>query len=327
MAKRKRLTPATAFTEMDMPDLETKSGYPLGVAPKPRAPIAQVAGEAATQAALSELADEMAHARRSGRLVLSLPLEAVVEDHIVRDRLVQDVVEMESLRSSLAARGQQTPIEVVDLGDGRYGLISGGRRLAALRALHQEGQGPDTVKALIKPMDSASDSYVSMVEENEIRSSLSFYERAHLAVAAAELGVYPDTDAAVSVLFANAVPAKRSKIKSFVQLHQNLGSCLRFPAAIPEKLGLALVGAMRADPGLAVRLRDVLRKSCPADAAAERQALERALRRTQDGTPAAQRQVVAPDITFEARAGRVVLSGAGVTKDLHAELLEWIRAR
>ena len=69
MAKRKRLTPATALSEPLPDDLETKSGYPFGVAPKPRAPIAQVAGEAAAQAALNELVDEMAQARRGGRLL------------------------------------------------------------------------------------------------------------------------------------------------------------------------------------------------------------------------------------------------------------------
>ncbi|MEM9580561.1 MAG: ParB N-terminal domain-containing protein [Pseudomonadota bacterium] len=325
MAKRKRLTPATALSEPLPDDLETKSGYPFGVAPKPRAPIAQVAGEAAAQAALNELVDEMAQARRGGRLVQSLPLDAIVEDHIVRDRLVQDAAEMESLKSSLKARGQQTPVEVVELGAGRYGLISGRRRLAALRALQSEEGGVTTIEALIKPVETASDSYVAMVEENEIRANLSFYERAHLAAAATELGVYPDTGTAVAVLFANAVPAKRSKIKSFVQLHEALGAVLRFPAVIPEKLGLALVAAFRSDPALASRLRDALRKSPAADAAAERRKLERALRRGPEASPP--RQEVVAGVTLEARPGRMVLTGAGVTDDLRAALELWLKSR
>ena len=45
MAKRKRLTPATILEQgAASPALETKSGYPFGVAPT-RAPIAQVAGD------------------------------------------------------------------------------------------------------------------------------------------------------------------------------------------------------------------------------------------------------------------------------------------
>ena len=85
MAKRKRLTPATILEQgTPSPALETKSGYPFGVAPT-RAPIAQVASEAATQAALDEVAGEMQSARNEGRMVLSLPLEAIRADHLVRD--------------------------------------------------------------------------------------------------------------------------------------------------------------------------------------------------------------------------------------------------
>ena len=88
MAKRKRLTPATILEQgTPSPALETKSGYPFGVAPT-RAPIAQVASEAATQAALDEVAGEMQSARNEGRMVLSLPLEAIRADHLVRDRMV-----------------------------------------------------------------------------------------------------------------------------------------------------------------------------------------------------------------------------------------------
>ncbi|MBD3766047.1 MAG: ParB N-terminal domain-containing protein, partial [Rhodobacterales bacterium] len=80
-----------------------------------------------------------------------------------------DPEEMAALRASLAARGQQTPIEVVELAPGRYGLISGARRLAALRALAEEtGEARFArVQALLRPFSAASDAYLAMVEENE----------------------------------------------------------------------------------------------------------------------------------------------------------------
>jgi hypothetical protein len=82
-----------------------------------------------------------------------------------------------------------------------------------------------------------------MVEENEIRAGMSFYERARLAAEAAKLGIYPDPAAAIAALFASASPAKRSKIGSFVRVHEALGDALRYPTAIPERLGLALAAA------------------------------------------------------------------------------------
>jgi ParB family chromosome partitioning protein len=86
-----------------------------------------------------------------------------------------------------------------------------------------------------------------MVEENEIRAGISFYERARLAAEAAKLGIYPDPAAAIAALFTSASPAKRSKIGSFVRVHEALGPALRYPTAIPERLGLALAAALDRD--------------------------------------------------------------------------------
>lgn len=331
MAKRKRLTPPAPRGDAAAGAPETKSvfpRYPMGVAPaaQTRAPIAQVAGDAAAQSALEELADEMRSARSSGRLVQSLPLEAITEDHLVRDRITLDADEMEVLKSSLRARGQQTPIEVVEQPDG-FGLISGWRRLHALRALHAEtGEARfATIEALIKPIETVSDSYVAMVEENEIRAPLSFYERAHLACEAVRLGVYPSAAVAVKTLFANAPAARRSKILSFVKLHEGLGAVLRFPQAVPEKVGLALVSALEAERGFARRLTGLLEAAAPESAEAERAVLDRALRPAE--APKAPREEVAPGVLLEARKGRLVLSGAGVTPDLQRDLRGWLAQR
>ena len=137
MAKRKRLTPATpGFLDTESPVLETKSMSPAPA--YARAPIAQVAGEAATASALQELASEVKRAKDEGRMIQMLPADQIEMSYLVRDRMGADEEEMQVLMDSLRARGQQTPVEVVDLGEGRYGLISGWRRLTAMRRLFAE---------------------------------------------------------------------------------------------------------------------------------------------------------------------------------------------
>ena len=347
MAKRKRLTPA-ALTP-DSPagtGIETKSQPVRPPSSVTRAPIAQVAGDTAARAALEDLAGEVNKARATGRLVQSLPLSDVQANHLLRDRIVSDPDEMGALKRSIQARGQQTAIEVVELEGGGYGLISGFRRLAALKELFKdtEDQQFATVQALIKPKDSASDSYVAMVEENEIRVDISLYERARIAVEAVKLGVYPTASQAVQTLFAHASPAKRSKIKSFIRIHDVLGPVLSFPAAIPERLGLSLSAALEASDDFGRKLRDNLRNNPAQDAAKERQLLERALRpskavkptskvrRTRPSSSAgqampAQEDEIVSGVTVTEREGALVLSGRNVTPALRADLIGWLKSR
>jgi hypothetical protein len=321
MAKRKRLGPAFADDAAFGPDPLTA---PDGRAP---APIAQVSGDAALQAALHEVSDELRQARVEGRMVARLPLDAVDEGHLVRDRIAMDAEDLATLTDSLRARGQQTPIEVVDLGGGRYGLISGWRRLTALRRLY-EGTGDarfSQVQALIRQPEGAAGAYLAMVEENEIRAALSFYERARIAVQAVAQGVHEDVFQAVQGLFASARPPKRSKIMAFSALIEPLDAHLRFPAAIPEKLGLALAGALKADVAFRRGLIEALNNASPETPEAERRVLERAL-----VTPKAKgsaRREVAAGVTLETGRGRLVLSGAGVTPELIADLERWLAAR
>lgn len=322
MAKRKRLTPVpkghtTPWTgETQVTD--------FGMAPPTRraAPIADVAGQAAQQAALEEVASELTDARREGRLVQRIALDAIDETHLVRDRISADEGEMEALIASLRARGQQTPMEVVDLGKGRYGLISGWRRLVALRQLRAEGaEGVDTAQCLIRTPEGSSDAYIAMVEENEIRAGLSFYERARIAARAAEQGAYPDARKAVKGLFANVSYSKRSKIVSFLKLYEALDDVLRFPGALSERMGLALVKAL--DEG--VDIRGALTRAQPTTAAEEIAALEAAMR---VAAPRAEKDVVeaAPlDVSLRYQAGEILLTGEDVTEALAKRLEGWLR--
>ncbi|MEM1150194.1 MAG: ParB N-terminal domain-containing protein, partial [Pseudomonadota bacterium] len=255
--------------------------------------------------------------------------------HLERDRVVLDAEEMAVLRDSLRDRGQQTPVEVVDLGAGRYGLISGWRRLTALRALYEETGAARfaDIKALVRTPDSAADAYRAMVEENEIRADLSFYERAHIACKAVEQGIYPDVHAAVQGLFAAARAPKRSKIVAFAFLVEQLGDQFRFPVALSEKAGLALVAAQRADLGFRTHLAQTLAHAAPTTEAEERSAIDQALRTFHMGwqrkgrASKAKAETVAPGVTLSIRAGGVTLAGRAVDAALIDDLRVWLTDR
>ncbi|WP_164661998.1 ParB N-terminal domain-containing protein [Tropicibacter sp. Alg240-R139] len=347
MAKRKRLTPAQpGFLGTSQAAPETKA-MPVGM----NAPIAQVAGEASATAALAEVSEALATARAEGRMLELLDLDAIDERHLVRDRLEQNEEEMESLVESLRARGQQMPVEVVALPDpagGRtHGLISGWRRLTALKRLYKETSEPKfaQVRAMVITPDTAQDAYVAMVEENEIRVNLSHYERARIAVRAMKEEVYPTQRAALQGLFANATRSKRSKIGTFMMLVDAFDATLWYPSAISEKLGLAMAREMVRDPGFADALKERLKETPRDSAGAEMRIIAQALAERQTPplaadpepsprprvrstaqNPAKGERIVTQvttgiEMRFTPDQSRIELVGEGVTEDL-VELIQ-----
>lgn len=191
-------------------------------------------------------------AEAEGRVVVAVDLDQIDLRHLIRDRraLNRDGEDWVALKASLAARGQQTPIELTDLGEGaspRYGLISGLRRVSALRELLDE-TGEERfalVLALIRPARAAVDNLIAMIEENEVRAGISFFERGRIASIAAEEGVFDDAAMAVDTLFASSNRNRRYKIRGFVTLYETLGERLLYPEAIGERLGLQLAKRIR----------------------------------------------------------------------------------
>ena len=333
MAKRKRLTPPRPdLLGAGTPAPETKS---LG-----RAPIAHVAADAAAMAAIDELSRELESAREEGRMVLSLPLDAVRSDHLERDRIEAESEAQAALVQSIRARGQQQPIEVQALPDGGYGLISGWRRLLALRQLHAEtGEARFAqVQALLRSPADQAQAYVAMVEENEMRADLSYFERARIVRRAVATGVFESEKQALKQLFSGASYAKRSKIKSFLPVVDALDGALRFPARIPERTGLKLAKALVEDPGAADRIRAALEREQPQSPEEESRLLMRELApknqsltsRSETDLPASKpsdpREVVA-GIRMSASPGRVMIEGPGVNAGLIDRLQTWLRSQ
>lgn len=345
MAKRKRLL-------APRPNIFATDPVPegnLSPASAIRAPISQVAGEVAVTAAFEEVQAELKAAQREGRMVLSLPLAVIRQDYLIRDRLSCDPEELAALKESLRARGQQSPIEVTDLGKGHYGLISGWRRVRALRELSEESGGLQrygVVQALLRLPADRPAAYVAMVEENEIRADLSFYERARIVVQAVKAEVFDSDKQALQTLFSTASFSKRSKVKSFMPLVEHLDDALRYPAQIPEKLGLALSKALVADPGFAQRLNSALQAAVDLSPEAERGLLEQSLQAPAAGgddlsaatkiTPAkinpanpplSKPQAVGQGFQLRTGVGRVEIAGDGLTEELVERLKLWLEAQ
>ncbi len=291
MAKRKRLTPTPGLAtglprSAAAPEVKSTATLTRGLG-TPRPPIADVAHDAASTNALAEVAQTLTDARNEGRLIQRLPLHLIDAEHLVRDRIAADPEEMGVLKDSIRQRGQQTAIEVVALQDGRFGLISGWRRLGALRDLQSETKDPafETILALVRNPADAAESYVAMVEENEIRVGLSFYERARIVARSVDRDVFRSDRVALAQLFAAVSRSKRSKIGQFVALVRQLDQGLKYPTDITERSGLALVQALEADEGLAHRLITALNAVPKRNADEEGAIIARTLSRSE--TPAA----------------------------------------
>lgn len=280
MARRRRLEPPTSADLADIraaaaADLTPRGGgegYAVPVLHAALAPpIAQVAADSASAQrqeidALRSIAGaaerdsaRLKTAERDGLLMVDAPLSAIDVDFLSRDRM-SAVVEDDgwrALKASIQANGQRTPVELTPL-DGdplRYGLISGYRRLAVLKRLHAETGEPRWAhaRAILRAPATLAQAFLGMVEENEIRESLSYFERGRVCLRAAEQGAFASAEAALETLFASASPAKRSKIRSFVLIVEELGDLLAHPRAIGERLGLRVAQALRAGHGGAFR--------------------------------------------------------------------------
>ncbi|MBO9398534.1 ParB N-terminal domain-containing protein [Shimia sp. R9_2] len=287
MAKRRKLVaPSSADLSKLEEEFRRETSVPEPAASQVRgvAPIAKIAAEAAAvsqpasaadrarQAQLEASEAKLQEAETDGRLLVDIPVGEIDADAMVRDRAALDADDMLELRLSISANGLRLPIEVYELPASdrvdapRYGLLSGYRRLMAVRellGLTEEAQFK-SIRAIIRPPAETDAAFVAMVEENEVRSELSHFERGRIAVISAQQGAFLNVEDAVNNLFATGSKAKRSKVRSFALIFEELGDMLEFPDALSEKRGLKLAQALR--QGGETRIRNGLAAASSATA-------------------------------------------------------------
>ena len=207
---------------------------------------------AEAERAIREENDRLAHdyvrLKRAGLITDLVPIDAVLTTKLTRDRAAGPDPEIEELKASIREVGLSNPIRVEPVDD-HYELVQGFRRLSAYRELYAETGGEALVGL-----------YRKMVDENLVRRGISFAEMAQLALSFARDPNTETTDIeeAITLLYASAGRQKRSYIRHFATLLEELGDDLHHAEAIPRKLGLDLVKRMGDEEGFTDGLREML---------------------------------------------------------------------
>ena len=177
---------------------------------------------------------------------MRIPTTHIDADALPRDRTLLDPHAQDELQGSIRAHGLRMPIEVYATGD-RYALLSGYRRLTAIRALHDlTGLDEYTqIDALLRTPDTRAAALAAMVEENEQRQPLSPWERGRIALATVEDGTFATLDDAIPALFPQARRQKRARLRAVAEVVQALDGTLTDPEALSENKLLRLATALR----------------------------------------------------------------------------------
>lgn len=270
MSKKRRVfdidMPVDDTPAADTPAADTAAPETKSITPR-RGPMATAIGEnsrslrerqtqeAAIRAENDALAHEHVRLKKLGLIVDMIPLELIDSNKLVRDRAAAPDMDLGELKDSIRDIGLSNPVRVERHGD-RYELVQGMRRLTAYRELHAETPGDDFARipaGLVAQGETLEALYRRMVDENLVRKDISFGEMAQLVrgyVADPETDC-DDPDKAVPILFKSAGYQKRSYIRGFVSLLDQIGDSLEHPHEISRSLGLALLKRMEASPGVA----------------------------------------------------------------------------
>ncbi|GKY86808.1 ParB/RepB/Spo0J family partition protein [Sinisalibacter aestuarii] len=173
-----------------------------------------------------------------------IPTASIDEAALPRDRSALDTRALEELRASIAANGLRLPIEVFPTETG-YGLLSGYRRLMAMRALEEMyGERFATIAAFIRPAEDIAAAFVRVVEENDIRENLSPWERGRTLVVARDAG-YETLDAALAALYPHADRRKQGRLRMLAEVVEALEDDIDLPETWSENRLLRIGQALR----------------------------------------------------------------------------------
>ena len=263
--------------EIELPHGEDGTGddtFPAEKMPAPRrgpmaTAISETADTARERARIEDairsendaLAQEHVRLKQAGLITDLIPLDAIDTHRLTRDRAPGQDFELAELVASIRDLGLSNPIRVEQGQGGRYELIQGWRRLSAYRALLEETG--DAVRwgsipaGIVASGAALEELYRRMVDENMVRKDISFGEMAQLALHYARdpLTEENDPDKAVAVLYRSAGYQKRTYIRKFILVVEQLGDTLRFTHEIPRALGLALAARLEEVPKIVAAIR------------------------------------------------------------------------
>ena len=177
--------------------------------------------------------------------ILRLPLDEIDAEALPRDRSVIDTAALDELTASIRQNGLRLPVEVFRTEPG-YGLVSGYRRLMAVRRLHElHGDAWATIPALLCPAESLLDGFARVVEENDIRQGLTPWERGRTLIAARDLGA-DSLDAAIARLYPAANRRKVSRLRVLGEVVEAMDGWIETPEDWSEARLIRLGNVLRA---------------------------------------------------------------------------------
>lgn len=192
----------------------------------------------------------------SGANPVLVALHNIDDYALIRDRSVVSAEGLAELKASLVDSGLRLPIEVIpQAGERPYALLSGLRRITAWRELAAEG-GSDTIPAFIRPEMDAADALAAVVEENEIRATVSAWEKGRVIWMALDEGLFDNAKAATKALFPTATPVKASRIRAIAEAVEEFSDVFIAPEKWSERQCLRIAAAVR--DGFAPMIRAAL---------------------------------------------------------------------
>lgn len=204
--------------------------------------------------------------------ITHIPLSQINPDALTRDRSVIITQELEALKQSLLTSGLRQPVEVFDMADDGYALISGYRRLIAVQQLFQETADVRWAKipAFIRQPMTGLPALALVVEENEMRSQVSPWERGRIIHVAVEQGLAANLDDAQLALFPQAGRMARYRLRVIARAVQVMDEAFQAAEEWSERQCMRLAQAVDAGfaPHMEAALNDVAEVSGPAEWAA-----------------------------------------------------------
>ncbi len=242
--------------------------------------------------------------------LLSLEIGEIDVEALPRDRSNLDAEALMELRTSIALHGLRQPIEVFTAETG-YVLISGLRRLTAIRQLHAETGKAHyaTIPAFLRTPADLPEALAAMVEENDVRSQVSPWDQGRIAAATVADAYFPTLDAAVLALYPSANKTKRSRLRLLAELADQMEGTLTNPELLSQTQCIRIATALRA--GFSDLIRAALHEQRDQSPAAQWQTLqsilveaEEALKDPTPYAPGRPRRLVTPHAGLKIRRER-----------------------